>query len=385
MQHLRGAKTEDPWSTVTSVGLMGTREAFPMTRHPGCANLVGNTPPTSVPGESAVCHVGGFSLCLTVVMDQHKPIKPHKSFEEQLAVLKGRGLMVQDEGRAIATLERLGYYRLSGYFYALRQTKPVGQPGRLDTFVDGASFELVVELAEFDKRLRLLALDAIETVEIAVRVAIAYRLGKLDPEAHLHAKTFDKKFTSPSRDGSSSKHQDWLKRFTLACDKSREDFLSHHNVVYGNRIPIWVAIELWDFGLLSHFVSGMQHRDQAAIAAKFGLVEGKVLQSWMRSFNFIRNVAAHHSRLWNRTNTSIPLLPPFERCRLLASLHRDQEARGKVYGALTCLRLMQRSIAPSSDWHVRLKEHVNTFPKSPLISIMSAGFPSAWESEDVWI
>ena len=311
------------------------------------------------------------------------PLKPYKTYAEQLQLLKDRGLIVEDEAGAMAALARLGYYRLSGYFYPLRKTKPVGQEGRLDEFQDRATFELIVALAQFDKKLRLLALYAIETVEIGVRVAVSHRLGKIHPEAHLIGKLLDGKFVGSSKNGGKSKHEEWIERFDRNRRDSREDFLGHHNGKYDGRMPIWVAIELWDFGLLSRFIAGMQHRDQAAIAQIYGL-DGAVLKSWIRMFNFVRNVSAHHSRLWNRTTPEIPLLPPLDRCRWLEPLHRNDEARTKIFGALTCLRLMMRSIAPHSTWHQQLKEHVGTFPESDLLSIRSAGFPDDWRDSPIW-
>ncbi len=90
-------------------------------------------------------------------------------------MLRQRGLDIEDEAAALAALGRIGYYRLSGYFYPLRKTKPAGESGRLDEFVDGASMDLVIQIADFDKKLRLLTLYAIETIEVSVRVAVAHR------------------------------------------------------------------------------------------------------------------------------------------------------------------------------------------------------------------
>jgi hypothetical protein len=125
-------------------------------------------------------------------------------------------------------------------------------------------------------------------------------------------------------------------------------------------------------------------RDKNAIAALYGLPDGEVLRSWIRAFNFIRNVAAHHARLWNRINTEIPTLPPLERCRWLEPLHRDPASLRKLFGALTCMRFMLRTIAPHSRWHLQLKEHIATFPKSDLLSMRAAGFPDAWQELLVW-
>lgn len=313
-----------------------------------------------------------------------REIKPHKTFEEQLQLLKARGLLIGDDPLAMATLERQGYYRLSGYFYPLRKTWPPGKPGRQDDFVEGASLELVVALAEFDKRLRLLALYAIETIEVAVRVAVAHHLGRFDPEAHLKPKLLDGRFTQPGRGGAPSSYDQWLQRFEHLCETSKEEFIAHHRAAYEGHMPIWVSAEAWDFGLLSRFIAGLQFRDRHAIAAKCGAPDGEILRSWMRSFNFVRNVAAHHARLWNRITPEIPALPPLERCRWLAVLHQDEQARRRLFGALTCMQWMLRTIAPQSCWHEWVQQHISTFPQTELLSIRAAGFPLGWQELAVW-
>jgi abortive infection bacteriophage resistance protein len=312
------------------------------------------------------------------------PLKPHLTVEQQLTQLKQRGLTVADEAAALRELARLGYYRLSGYYYPLRRTNPSGKPGRQDTFVEGATFELIVQLADFDKRLRLLALDALETVEVAVRVAIAHRLGKFNATAHLSPKALDTKFTQPYR-GAEAAYNEWLRRFNTACQKSKEDFRKHHLERYGGAMPIWVAVELWDFGLLSKFYAGMQQRDRDAIATLFAPVDGPVFVNWMKMFNFVRNVSAHHSRLWNRTLPDVAKLPPLERCRHLQPLHDDEAVRHKLFAAFTCLRLLLKRIHPQSTWHTRVKEHLATFPSGELLSLSSAGFEPGWQERQIWL
>jgi abortive infection bacteriophage resistance protein len=317
-------------------------------------------------------------------MADPRPLKTHASYRQQLDLLRERGLQVGDEAQALATLERLGYYRLSGYFYPLRKTKPVGQPGRLDTFLPGASFELVQAIAEFDKRLRLLSMYAIESVELAVRVAIAHHLGKFDPEAHFNTRLLDGRFVRKGRDGEPSAHNKWLERYEKMLTESKEDFVIHHKQNYGGRLPIWVGIELWDFGLLSRFFAGMASRDRNRIAHQFGAVDGEVLKTWLRAFNFVRNVAAHHARLWNRRSPEIPALPPRERCRWLEPLHEVPDATSKMFGVFSCLLVMMRTIAPNADWLAQLKKQLNAFPPNDLLSLASAGFPPQWQSCPLW-
>lgn len=313
-----------------------------------------------------------------------KALKPYKTYPDQLAQLEGRGLTVADRSAALAALQRLGYYRLSGYFYALRKTNPVGKPGRQNDFETGASFELVVALADFDKRLRLLALDAIESVEIAVRVAIAYRLGKFDPLAHLQPRLLDGRFTQQRPGQAQSRHQDWIARFEEQCSKSREEFMQHHREVYGGQVPIWAAIEVWDFGLLSRFFEGMASRDQNALAHQLRLGQGDVLESWLRSLNFVRNVAAHHSRLWNRRNPATLKLPSLDAARGLALLRSHPDSLSRVFGAFTALAWLLQVITPGSDWPARVRSLVASFPTTPLLSLEAAGFPEGWEQDPLW-
>jgi hypothetical protein len=88
-----------------------------------------------------------------------RPLKPYLTAIEQIALLKKRGLAIPDDAVGLQALARFGYYRLSGYYYPLRKTNPVGVPGRQDEFIDNSSLDLVVRVADFDKRLRLLALS----------------------------------------------------------------------------------------------------------------------------------------------------------------------------------------------------------------------------------
>ena len=357
----------------------GPPSEHPLDKNGGAsAIIVRNTPPTSDPGESAVCHVGGFFFGPMT----DNTLKPFKTFDEQLNLLKIRGLSVGDNQAALAALERLGYYRLSGYFYPLRKTKPRGEPGRLNEFQDGASMELVVALAEFDKRLRLMTLYAVETIEIAVRVAIGHRLGRHCTEAHLQPSLLDGRFTRDP--GTGSRYHDWLCRFEKACKDSKEDFIEHHRKQYGGRLPIWVATEIWDFGMLSRFFSGMQHRDQAAIATSLGVGDAEAMTTWLRAINFARNVAAHHGRLWNRTNIQTPKLPPADRCRAVSILHRNPTSLPKLFGTLTCIRVLMEGTRDDSGWLHQIKAHVQAFPQSPLVNLSMAGFPDGWQDDEFW-
>jgi abortive infection bacteriophage resistance protein len=313
-------------------------------------------------------------------------IKPHLSVPEQVILLKKRGMSVTDDLVAEKTLERLGYYRLSGYFYPLRKTQPRGTAGRQDEFQAGTSLELIDQLCEFDRELRLLVLDAVERIEVALRCDISHRLGQRHGLAHETQDELDQKFcTAVNLRTGRTDYEDWhLKLGSQLQRAQKEDFVKHHAQKYGGKMPIWVITEIWDFGLLSKFFAGMRYKDQMFIARRYGLGEAKYLVSWLRAVNFVRNVSAHHSRLWNRNIVERPGFPQSQPHHYLHHLTANISAQTRVYGTLCVLKTMLEKISPGHDWGRRLKALSEQFPKSELISLSAAGFPENWTELKLW-
>ena len=154
-----------------------------------------------------------------------------------------------DENEAVAALERNGYYRLSAYWFPFRKIVS-GVPS--DNFLQNSSFEDAMELYRFDKELRILLMDVIERIEIATRVQIALVLGQRDTFAHENPAWFNHRFVSDIVNGDTG-YNKWIGRFNNMVDQSSEEFVTHHKNKYGQTasLPIWIAIELWDFGMTS--------------------------------------------------------------------------------------------------------------------------------------
>jgi abortive infection bacteriophage resistance protein len=315
--------------------------------------------------------------------------KPHLPVSDQLELLKSRGMLVTDEPRALQYLERIGYYRLSGYWYPFRQSQLTtdgnGLPKTelLDRFRQGTEFRHAVGLYVFDKRL-LLFLDAIERIEVALRVDIALLLGARDPWAHRNSSELHGHFATKRNSRGVTSHKEWLDRLNTNERRSREDFVLHFRGKYSSDLPIWVAIELWDFGMLSTFLAGMKIADLDTIANKYGIPRWEVLPSWMRAINHIRNICAHHSRLWNISPADQPKPPKPSEIIILDHLASDAYAQVRVYAVAAVIQFLLRRINPTTSWATRLKEHFGTFPEAPGIAVGQSGFPAHWDRLPLW-
>ena len=306
--------------------------------------------------------------------------KPWKSYQEQLDQLIDRGMTVTDNARALDYLERIGYYRLSGYWFAFRERTELCCPldphsGKkpkkvrqdrlpLDDFRPGTTFQNAVDLYVFDKKLRLLVLDALERIEIALRVDISHGLGKHHKFAYLQPELFHESFSS-KLDGQTglTKHHGWLIKHATLINRSKEDFIRHNKEKYGLPLAVWVACEVWDFGTLSTLFDGMTEADQDAISSQYNISNGRIFASWLRSLNYLRNVCAHHSRLWNRNIVDQPKLPPVGQVPSLAAFHNDPQRQARPFMLLCMTQHLMKIINPSSSWGARLKTLLeNDFP-----------------------
>ncbi|WP_315729147.1 Abi family protein [Bradyrhizobium sp. SZCCHNS2015] len=296
-------------------------------------------------------------------------------------------MVISDDALAQTYLNRIGYYRLSGYWFPYRQSSGAGASRIVqDNFRSGTKFSEVVELYVFDKKLRLLMLDVIERIEIALRVQITLELGKLGPLAHRDPAALHPNFQRPAAPGSAeSHHSKWLRLHDEAFARSKEEFAKHFKRKYpGEDPPIWIAAELWDFGSMSVLYSGMRKNCQTDVAKLFGVPSFQIMETWLRALNVTRNICAHHSRLWNKPNAVPPRWPSPSDCPDLGHVATDTHAKTRLYGMACICAFLLRTINPNSTWVSRFKAHAATFPNSTVVNIASAGFPVDWDKANLW-
>ena len=321
--------------------------------------------------------------------------KPWLSVEDQIGRLAEHGLDVGDRKHAAQVLEAIGYYRLTGYLYPFRESEEyVDADGRskirvLGEFRPDTRLDHAEAIIDFDRDLRLLVLDGLERIEVALRMRIGYVLGRSAAFAYEDASHFMQTFTSEVtdiREPTPSKHVQWLQRVRDRQASSDEQFVDHFRTKYDDRLPVWALTEILELGHLSVLYRGMNQKDAEEIAQAFGVPSKKVMTSWLASLNYVRNVAAHHARLFNRKLQNAPSRPRIGQIPDLDHLRMSEDAK-RVYGtynALAVIAYLLRSIQADTTWSRRLVALLQAFPTTEALAVQSLGAPEAWDSLALW-
>ncbi|MDP0499237.1 MAG: Abi family protein [Verrucomicrobiota bacterium JB022] len=287
-----------------------------------------------------------------------------KRYDEQIAILRARGLQVGDVAFAKHILTHYSYYRLSAYRFPFQDTK--------DQFRHGTTFEELWALYVFDRKLRALVGEACKHLEVSVRATWAYIMGESHgPDAYEQGACFRHQ----------RRYQANLDSLDRLLGQSQEPFVSHYRNQHGmNRPPIWCVTEVMSFGLLSRFYANTAaDRDKKAVARIYGLsING--FESLLEHTVYLRNLSAHHARLWNRQFTVTVSLPQKQPNAVVKSLN-PQEPR-RLYNSLVLLGHVVQVVAPESDWLERVRAHVLSLPVKMQADM---GFPRDWESRPVWL
>jgi abortive infection bacteriophage resistance protein len=308
--------------------------------------------------------------------------KPFRKPQELIAILRERGLDIPDEVRARHYLSNISYFRLSAYtrrFYIPNITQ--------HQFIKGTTFEDVLNLYIFDRELRVLLMDAIERLEVSLRAQLGNTLAEhYDPHGYLNPNVFDTRYDHA-----------WLVR-TLdeeVASREVETFVEHYRSKYTGapkQPPVWMAMELLTFSVVSRLFGNLRNpKDTSKISAHYG-VPFPVLKSWFRSVADMRNLCAHHMRVWNRefgTNPMIPHRPPKNWPNIPASIsvkssiHSAQSLnpQRRLYMQLVVIQYLMSVVCPNSRWAVRLVQLLDRYPG---ISRVHMGFPPDWEKEAMW-
>jgi len=302
--------------------------------------------------------------------------KPAIEIADQIELLKARGLHFQDEKRAAHFLEAVSFFRLTPYMKPFQHSNDPEH-----TFLKGTGFKNLTRLYDFDRRLRLLVMDAVERIEVAVRAVISHHMSVQynNPHWYMDRTLF----------WSGEKHQELLAQIRHAQKKASnhnrvESYARHYVKTYctPELIPGWAMIEELSLGDLSYLYSNLkENADKKSIARKLNL-QMPLLKSWLHSLTTIRNICAHHSRLWNRKLGVSPELPKSRNRNMQWVNSQPNQLNSKrIYPILCILCYLMRQVSPNTSWDTRFLDLLNEFPE---IDQPAMGFPSDWMNDPFW-
>lgn len=292
--------------------------------------------------------------------------KPPLEFAHQVQKLRERGLIIACSDKVSFYLSQINYYRFGTYcwtFFADYKTHK---------FLPDTTFEQVLDLYIFDRELRLLVLDAIERIEISVRTQWAYHLSHFaGSHAHLDKQNFNSKSFS---------YQDFIDQLHLELRRTTEPNILRQLKKYDELTPaIWICCEALSFGWLSKAVSGLARRRlKQDIGDNFGLNES-ILTSLLHHLVTVRNICAHHSRLWNRDFTITTKLPTHGDPNTISSINPEKPR--ELYNTLVLIAHVMNRIAPDNQWRHRLIDLLHRYPAT---NILAMGFPADWQQRGMW-
>lgn len=283
-----------------------------------------------------------------------------------------RGLAIPDRVRAERYLSTIGYYRLSAYTLPFQ----VGNPNH--QFKPDASFVDVLDLYVFDRQLRLQVMDAIERIEVAIRARLNNHMShKYGPHWYLQESLFKYSYN----------HKWLLAYIERETQRSKETFLRHYKRKYTSpRLPPgWMMVEILTYGQLSVLYDNLANtRDKKEIAGKFN-IPAELLRSWMQAISYVRNLCAHHSRLWNRELGNAPKVPqrtPGNWIQLPITVADPRiNTNKRLYLLLVIIEYLLRQINPGSSWHERL---YCLMRDNPGVSKPHMGMPDDWHTDPFW-
>lgn len=250
------------------------------------------------------------------------------TIQEQVDQWIDRDLKVPDRTKAEHFLSVISYYRLSAYSLPF-------QLGRNDhRFRQGTTFDDILNLYSFDRELRLLVMDAIERLEVALRTQITNHMSvTYDPHWYLNSVLFNAGY----------KHNNLLIKIDdEMARKNKETFLEHYQRTYCNpsRPPSWMVTEILTIGDLSILYDRLSNSSDQHVIASCFCIHSKLLRSWFHSIS-----------------------------------------NSRIYFSLVVIECLLQKVNPESTWHWRLRHLLEKYPK---ITKASMGMPDDWLNDVFW-
>lgn len=210
--------------------------------------------------------------------------KTFKTLDEQVDILKNKGLVIDDVERAKEILLRENYFFISGYrhlFFRSNESKK---------FIQNTNFRELYGLFNFDRQLRNIIFKNILIIENNIKSVISYNISRnygITEKNYLNPKNFTRE---PSK---TRQVNDLLKKMKrqIRINGGQHEATSHYISNYGY-IPPWIVVKVLSFGIVSELYGILKVDDQKNIADVFN-INYQELMSYLTILSNYRNLCAH--------------------------------------------------------------------------------------------
>ena len=307
-------------------------------------------------------------------------MKEFKTLEDQIALLRSRGLIIPDEEK-----DKVRLYLLTNNYYNIINGYSKYFPRDGENYTAGTTFDEVWHLYIFEKEIKKAFLEAILNAESHLKAVFAHRFSERFPfpYAYLSPQCYDQNKISSAL-GVIATLSQFIKRYSQSKDTSIYHYVHNHHDV-----PIWVLVNYMDFGSLRYMISDVRLDLQNAVAkdmlnfvnlwipdaAKF---PPDIMLSFMGNINAVRNVCAHNNRLLG--------FSCYQNCKRWKPLHdiHPVENMRSVYSVFITLQCFLTEIEYGTlhDTIRKRMNRLNNCLKSiPTNNILrTLGFPDNWNS-----
>ncbi len=292
--------------------------------------------------------------------------KPYSSPEQIVQILKSRGMLMEDEHKVESYLLNIGYHRLSAYIFPFYKS-----PKSNLILKEGTTFEQVLTLYRFDKKLRILLFNEIEKIEVAIRSVLA----------NIGCQELGDRYwiTKPEYFANEDKFNQTLAVLEKELASSKEDYIENFRRNYvENYPPAWMITEVLSFGNLNYIYSNIaNNRLMKRISDYFGL-KPQVFTSWLTVLANLRNMCCHHARVWNR---DFMLNPAEPRKTSNAWIDTSLIDKKRIFYRLCIIRYFLSFVSPGNNFNEKI---ANLLARFPSVDIAAMGFCKDWQKDTLW-
>lgn len=186
-------------------------------------------------------------------------------------------------------LKHIWYFRLTWYLKYFQDDN--------NNFYDWITFKKVLDHYIFDRKLRLLTFDAIEKIEISVKSSMNHYM-TINFWIHWYLNESLFQLTNEKK---IDMYKKFIKKVEKINEKPNSVFVKSYFEKYTSEkyLPSWMLIEeltIWEISTVYNLLK-TSHR--ISISKVYNTYE-KDFWIWLQLLNTLRNISAHHWRLWNK-------------------------------------------------------------------------------------